>query len=127
MRSELCDLCGVVVSDGTEVYALVWDSSAIHAVDPDLDGRRMIIACCDDHLTELIGQYKRRPFLRPELWAGQIARAMERHPEGLGDDDLIAETGLDPGQIEVGVMWHNLEFIRWHRRFGEGDGPQTDE
>ncbi|UGY90780.1 hypothetical protein [Streptomyces gobiensis] len=30
--------------------------------------------------------------------------------------------------IELGVMWQNLEFTRWHERFGktDDDGPETD-
>lgn len=31
---------------------------------------------------------------------------------------LAAETGLEPGQIELGVLWNNLKAQRWHERFG---------
>ncbi|WTX01029.1 hypothetical protein OG216_47275 (plasmid) [Streptomycetaceae bacterium NBC_01309] len=42
---------------------------------------------------------------------------------------LAAETGLGPGQIELAVLWNNLEAARWHEELGDssnggdGDGP----
>jgi len=82
-------------SDGSEAYALVKDSSAIHAVDPKFDGKRMVVACSPEHLRELAGQYKRRPFVEAELWAGKIDRAMLQHPGGaVCCTELIEETGL---------------------------------
>ena len=44
---ELCDLCGLVIIDDSQVYALVPD-----AVAP-LGERRLITACGEDHLEEL--------------------------------------------------------------------------
>jgi len=52
---ELCDFCGAVVSDETELYAFVPDSSAIHAHDPTLDGQRLVSVCTEDHLRQLVG------------------------------------------------------------------------
>lgn len=41
-QPELCDLCGTVVSDSTEWYALVPDSSSIHAVDAKIVPRHVV-------------------------------------------------------------------------------------
>ncbi|MFI5752434.1 hypothetical protein ACIBBE_42810 [Streptomyces sp. NPDC051644] len=123
----LCDLCGAVVSDSTEWYAVVKDSSAIHAVDATFDGKRMVVGCSREHLAELVEQYKRRPFTDAELWAGKIGRVMQQHPDGISENDLAEETGLDPGQIELGVLWQNVDFLRWNARFGKRDGPESDE
>ena len=90
-----------------------------------MDGKRMVVGCTQEHLRELVEQYKRRPFVDAELWVGKIDRVMQQHPEGISEEDLAEATGLDLGQIEAGVMWKNLEFLRWRRQFGETDGPDA--
>ncbi|MGA5285435.1 hypothetical protein ACPCSK_34425 [Streptomyces griseoincarnatus] len=123
-QPELCDLCGTVVSDGSESYALVKDSSAIHAVDPRFDGARMVVACSPEHLRELVEEYARRPFVEAELWAGKIDRVMLQHPSGaIRYSELLEETGLTPDQLEAGVTWKNEDYLRWREQFG-GDGPE---
>lgn len=122
-QPELCDLCGTVVSDRSEWYALVPDSSSIHAADAKFDGKRMVVGCTKEHLAELIGQYKRRPFVDAELWAGKIARALQKYEGRINEEDLAEETGLTPDQIEAGVMWQNIEFLRWRQHVDE-DGPE---
>ncbi|GGX55570.1 hypothetical protein [Streptomyces noursei] len=104
-RPELCDLCGTVVSDSTQWYALVRDSSSIHAVDAQFDGKRMVVGCTKEHLAELVKQYKHRPFVDAELWAGQIARALQKHEGRISEEDLAEGTGLTPDQIEAGATW----------------------
>lgn len=123
---ELCDLCGTAVSNESEIYALVPDSSAIHAHDPKFDGKRMVVACSREHLAELVEQYKHRPFIDAELWAGKIYRAMEEHPDGISSEALAEETGLDQAQIELGVLWQNMGALRWHQQYGQGqdEGPE---
>lgn len=66
---------------GTERYAIVPDSSSIHAVDPRFDGKRMVVACTKEHLAALVKEYRQRPFADAELWAGEIARAIEAQME----------------------------------------------
>ncbi|MFD7169020.1 hypothetical protein [Streptomyces violascens] len=121
-QPELCDLCGTVVSDSTEWYALVPDSSSIHAVDARFDGKRMVVGCTKEHLAELVEQYKHRLFIEPQLWAGKIARALQKHGGRINEEDLAEETGLAPDQIEAGVTWQSLEYPRWRQQSGE-DGP----
>ncbi|MBK6017593.1 hypothetical protein [Streptomyces sp. MBT53] len=120
-QPELCDQCGAMIDDGSELYAVVRDSSVIHAHDPKLDGGRMIVACSPEHLRDLQKQYRKRPFIDAELWAGKIYRAMDAHPDGLSREELEEETGLTPAQIELGVLWQNLGALRWHQQFGQGD------
>lgn len=121
---ELCDLCGTVITDGSEVYARVRDSSAIHAHDARYDGERLVVACSREHGAELRRQYRERPFVDAELWAGKIARAMLAHPQGMSAEALAAETGLGPGQIERAVLWNNLEAAHWHEQFGGGPSSE---
>ncbi|MFJ5220172.1 hypothetical protein ACIP98_36470 [Streptomyces sp. NPDC088354] len=101
---ELCDLCGAVVADSTESYAVVPDSSIVHSVDPRLDGKRMVVGCSREHMAELVAQYKHRPFIDAELWAGKISRAIEAHGGKVSPEELAEETGLTEEQIEFGVM-----------------------
>ncbi|MFF3911631.1 hypothetical protein ACFYZJ_38170 [Streptomyces sp. NPDC001848] len=111
---EICDLCGAVIPTGSiDWYALVRDSSAVHAVESKYDGKRTLVACSREHLAELLEQYKRRPFVDAELWAGKIARVLRRHPEGVSEEDLARDSGLTHVQIQRGVMWQNTEAQRW--------------
>ncbi|MYT25993.1 hypothetical protein GTW69_37960 [Streptomyces sp. SID7760] len=124
---ELCDLCGAVVADNTEWYAVVPDSSAVHAVDPRLDGKRMVVGCSREHLAELVAQYERRPFIDAELWAGKIGRAIEAHGGVISPEELVEETALTEAQIERAVLWQNLGALRWHQRFGKGRPGAAEE
>ncbi|MFI0742454.1 hypothetical protein ACH4PU_30910 [Streptomyces sp. NPDC021100] len=122
--AELCDLCGAVITDDSELYALVPDSSVIHSEDAKFDGKRFLTACSREHLAELVEQYKQRPFVEEELWAGKIGRAIEQHGGRVSAEELMAETGLDQSQIDRAVQWQNEEALRWRQRFGGGDEPE---
>ncbi|MGW3176952.1 hypothetical protein [Streptomyces sp. NPDC001153] len=41
----------------------------------------------------------------------------------MSEEDLVAETGLARGQIDLAVLWNNLEAQRWHDWFGD---PEED-
>ncbi|MCX4404195.1 hypothetical protein OG840_21365 [Streptomyces sp. NBC_01764] len=122
---ELCDLCGEEISDDTEVYALVPDSSAIHGHDPKLDGKQRLTACSSEHMAALVDAYEQRPFVDAELWAGKIGRAIEAHRARISPEELAEETRLTQAQIELGMLWQELDAQRWHQRFGKYDGPES--
>ncbi|MEV0052876.1 hypothetical protein AB0H34_20510 [Saccharopolyspora shandongensis] len=63
---ELCDWRGTMISDKSELYSLVPDSSVIHASDPKFDGQRLIVACGDEHMRLLVEVYRRRPFIEAD-------------------------------------------------------------
>lgn len=96
-----------MIRGGSELYALVPDSSVVHTHDTRMDGRRLATACSQDHLSELVKQYRRRPFVAAELWAGKMARALGCHPGGIGAAELAAETGLTSQQIELASHWRS--------------------
>ncbi|MDR3082508.1 MAG: hypothetical protein LBV60_16555 [Streptomyces sp.] len=124
---ELCDLCGAVVVDSTELYAVVPDSSVVHSFDPQFDGKRMVVGCSREHLAELVGQYEHRPFIDAELWAGKIGRAIETHDGKISPAEIAEETGLTEAQIELGVLWQNLGAMRWHQQFDSEGPPESNE
>ncbi|MFD4139774.1 hypothetical protein [Streptomyces sp. NPDC058572] len=91
-------------------FAVVPDSSSI-TVDPAFEGERLVVGCSPEHRAELVEQYERRPFVA-ELWAGRMAWAMFWYSGEVSEDELVAETGLSPEQIEQAVAWHNVEVER---------------
>lgn len=110
---ETCELCGVLVADGSRLYGLVMDSSVIHASDPAMDGSRLITACSDEHLTALQARYAARPFVHEEQWAGKLIRALpDAGPAEPGDLQppvdlarLQQTAGLDLEQIRRALSW----------------------
>jgi len=105
---ELCDFCGTVITDQTELHTLVPDSSAVHASAPNFDGQRLLTSCTDDHMQRLVERYGARPFVDEELWAGKILRAVAGNPGKYIDDPFLAkETGLTVAQIHAAITWHN--------------------
>ncbi|MEV6793442.1 hypothetical protein AB0M87_15880 [Streptomyces sp. NPDC051320] len=106
---ELCDACGTAILSGLPLYAYVPDSSAVQAGKEWLDGLRFLAACCEEHLNALRDQYRRRPFIEEELWAGKISRALDQHPDGLTAEELGRTTGLMLPDIRSAMAWHN----RW--------------
>ncbi|MEU1284459.1 hypothetical protein [Kitasatospora sp. NPDC005856] len=123
---ELCDLCHAVISDGSEVYFVVRDSSVVHRTDPEFDGRRLLVACGREHGRRLVEQYRDRPFVGPEQWAAEIGRALDQHPDGLsgtGGGDR-AHAGPDRDRCAVaGDGRHGLALAgRPGRRAGRRAG-----
>ncbi|RAG82443.1 hypothetical protein DN069_27650 [Streptacidiphilus pinicola] len=102
---DICDLCGLLLDGDYVSFAVVADSSAVHDQSDHLDGQRIVLACCDQHLTERRASYERRPFVEAELWAGQIERARRRHPAGLTEQQLRCEAGLSVHQFRQAQAW----------------------
>lgn len=126
-QPDLCDVCGALVLDSSQWYALVRDSSTVHAVDPTCDGQRKVIGYSLEHLAQLIDQYTRRPFLDAELRAGKVARALWQHPKGTSEEELVRETGRTADQIQRAAMRQNAEAQRRIEQFGQNrrDGRHT--
>ncbi|MFF7656772.1 hypothetical protein ACFZCY_44460 [Streptomyces sp. NPDC007983] len=93
-----------MISDQSEIYAVVRDSSVIHSHNPRLDGKRWLTAGSREHMAELVEQYEQRPFVDAELWAGKIGRAIEDHGGKISPEVLAEDTGLAQDQIELGVL-----------------------
>ncbi|WP_411138521.1 hypothetical protein [Streptomyces sp. C10] len=114
-----------------QLCGLVPDSSFLHPYDPDLDGLRRLVACGPEHLGELQQQYRERPFVREELWAGKIARALRNQPD-LDEEELADVTGLHFIQIERSLTWGRECFLREptspddHEEGGEGSDSAQD-
>ncbi|MEE1787094.1 hypothetical protein PUR71_29930 [Streptomyces sp. SP17BM10] len=116
---DLCDLCGQAVPRDDLLSALVPDSSALHVSDPDLDGKRVLTACSVGHLGELIEQYRRRPFVQEEQWAGKVCRALAEYDDEPVPLSMVAAlSGLSEAQAERGVEWHNARAREWRARYG---------
>ncbi|MFF2350960.1 hypothetical protein ACFVVL_14375 [Kitasatospora sp. NPDC058115] len=125
---DLCDHCGRVLHDEELLGALVPDSSAVHAHDPGLDGRRVVTACSSDHLAALIAEYRNRPFVHEEQWAAKVCRTLADCDEPVPLGLVAALSGLSEHQAQRGVDWHNARAREWRARYGEpgADGDDAD-
>jgi hypothetical protein len=119
----LCDLCGEHLTPATQVFSLVPDSSTIHPYNADLDGMRRLAACSPAHLGELQQHYRQRPYIKEELWAGKIARALRLQPD-LDEEELAEVTDLNFLQIERSLTWESERFLREAMPEGGGEGPE---
>ncbi|MEU9048562.1 MULTISPECIES: hypothetical protein [unclassified Kitasatospora] len=115
---DLCDHCGLAVASADLLGALVPDSSALHPTDPDLDGKRILMACSVDHLAALIEDYRHRPFVQEEQWAGKVCRAIADSDEPVPISVVARLSGLSEHQAVQGVEWHNARAREWQKRYG---------
>ncbi|MGW1377459.1 hypothetical protein ACWD6P_24755 [Streptomyces sp. NPDC002446] len=122
----LCDLCGLPIPPSTQIFSLVQDSSVTHPYDPEQDGQRLLAACGPEHLSELQQRYRQRPYVKEELWAGKIARALRAHPEGLDEEGIVQATGLNFIQIERTLSWESERFLLQQTQPEDHDGPGDD-
>ncbi|MFC5668362.1 hypothetical protein ACFP3U_36055 [Kitasatospora misakiensis] len=120
---DLCDHCGQVVLGEELLGALVPDSSAVHASDPALDGRRVITACSAEHLAALVDEYRGRPFVPEEQWAAKVCRALADYEEPVPLAVVAALSGLSEHQAQQGVDWHNARAREWRAQYGDPDAP----
>ncbi|MEU0255321.1 hypothetical protein ABZ299_23070 [Streptomyces sp. NPDC006184] len=115
---DLCDLCAAVIAADEAVRGYVPDSSSAHATLDWFDGLRLLTACGEEHLERLREEYRRRPFVREELWAAKITRILTSGPPALGLVELACRTGLHESEIRRALAWHDR-----HRREGDGGAP----
>ncbi|MFJ6378403.1 hypothetical protein ACIQI7_00135 [Kitasatospora sp. NPDC092039] len=116
---DLCDHCGRVVATADLLGALVPDSSALHSTQSALDGKRLVLACCADHLAALIADYRHRPFVPEEQWAGKVCRAIADYEDPVPLSVVARLTGLSEQQAVEGVEWHNARAREWRRHYGD--------
>ena len=107
---ELCDECGAVIYDGSELYAMMLDSSSVDPVRPGLDGRRRLVACGGEHLDALRRYYLGRPFDHDELRAHVVNRAQQDAERHLTLEELTRATGMTLGELLGALAWRSLWF-----------------
>ncbi|MFJ9610644.1 hypothetical protein ACIRS1_30315 [Kitasatospora sp. NPDC101176] len=124
---DLCDHCGQAVANSDLLGALVPDSSALHATDPGLDGKRVLTACSVEHLAALIEHYRVRPFVPAEQWAGKVCRAIADYDEPVPLSLVARLSGLSVQEASQGVEWHNARAREWRETYGEQGAPEEDD
>ncbi|WP_460066649.1 hypothetical protein [Streptomyces sp. YKOK-I1] len=105
-----CDECGAMLCveprHGAYPYPVVLpDSSAVDPFHPEEDGQRVGMTCSQECRRALVKRFIQRPFIREELWAGKLERALSAHPGGMKPPELLAETGLTEAQMSSGFQW----------------------
>lgn len=99
-----CELCQAPVPRGREQYAVLADSSVIDPRDPNMDGRRVVLACCGEHLAAL--RAAAPPWCDEQQWAGRLARANEgQHRAPLPLVVLARRAGLSLDQAQRAADW----------------------
>jgi hypothetical protein len=111
-QPELCDVCAAIITDGSEQYATVPDSSAVDPSGPIGDGQRRIVACGPAHLQEMIRYYQNRPYDEEELWARILTRAQRRTVGDTELEDLVYTTGLTMQQLMRAARWQSI-WLQW--------------
>jgi hypothetical protein len=111
-QPELCDVCAAVIYDGTEHYASMPDSSAVHRSASLSDGQRRIVGCSQAHLEQMIHHYQGRPYDEEELWAHILTRAQRRAAGEADLEDLAFTTGLTMEQLLRATRWQSI-WLRW--------------
>ncbi|MGX1759798.1 hypothetical protein ACWIG5_23310 [Streptomyces lydicus] len=119
---RVCELCGTAIHRTSQVSGRVRDSSWIHPYDSEQDGERLLAACSPGHLDQLRQRYRRRPFVKEELWAGKIDRALRAQPD-LDEEELADVTGLNFIQIEHALTWESERFLEERAARGGHEGP----
>ncbi|MFE6746302.1 hypothetical protein ACFVGM_10645 [Kitasatospora purpeofusca] len=123
---DLCDHCGQAVLAQDLLGALVPDSSAVHASDPGLDGKRVVTACSAGHLAKLVDVYRSRPFVPEEQYAGKVCRTLEDYDEPVPLSVVAVLSGLSEDQAQRGVDWHNARAREWRARYGDTEDLGDD-
>jgi len=73
-RVRLCEFCDRPVSTNIGQSALLPDSSMIHECDPELDGTRVAVACCGEHMDRLV-LHAFAAWQDGQFWFGWLCRA----------------------------------------------------
>lgn len=87
------------------------------------DGKRMVVGCTEEHLAELVEQYKHRPFVEPQLWAGKIARALQKTSLRVCDPlDRAVRSMRFPGRSDgrISAVRRRGRSRVWPRRWRPG-------
>ncbi|MEU1185894.1 hypothetical protein ABZ464_51455 [Streptomyces sp. NPDC005820] len=105
-----CDECGTTLwvepDRGAYPHPVVLpDSSAVDLFHPEEDGQRVGMTCSQECQRALEKRFMQRPFVRAELWACRLERALRARPEGLKPPELLEETGLTEAQMRAGFEW----------------------
>ena len=105
-RGRRCGLCGRPVSADRGQSALLPDSSMIHECDPEMDGTRVAVACCGEHMDRLV----LRAFAMwqdGQFWFGRLCRA-SRSPV-LCDASVVQlaeHTQLAAAELRAALAWN---------------------
>ncbi|WP_020658851.1 hypothetical protein [Amycolatopsis benzoatilytica] len=106
-RRRRCEHCGQPIPHGQLQAALVPDSSAVDFAEPARHGQRLVYACGDEHMTEIVRE-ARTGWVDEQWWFELLSQA-SRHPS-LQDAPLsrIARNArLTPQQLAAALAWNN--------------------
>jgi hypothetical protein len=104
--SAICEHCLVAFPTADMRVALVPDSSFVHPDDPSLDGCRLVRACGQEHLNELI-EHARATWAVEQLWFGRLVRESGRaQSRGASVVQLARLASLSPERLRQALAWN---------------------
>jgi hypothetical protein len=105
-----CGWCGRDLRRDREQFAIIADSTVIDQQDAALDGRRLVAACCRDHLAQL--EATAPPWCDEELWSAQLARAAKGHDRSPPPLEVLARrAGLSIERARRAVEWRQARVL----------------
>lgn len=103
-RRKLCDRCGEQVPPGKLQTALVPDSSRVDPADFASHGQRLVYACGDEHMTELV-EKARRDWVDEQWWFGLLCQA-SRAARQASLAELARQVQLSDRQLDAALEWN---------------------
>ncbi|WP_116206624.1 hypothetical protein [Amycolatopsis circi] len=103
-RRKSCERCGEQIPPGKLQTALVLDSSRVDPADFARYGQRLVHACGDDHMAQLVEQ-ARRDWVDEQWWFGLLCQA-SRSAERESLSELARRARLSAGQLDAALEWN---------------------
>ncbi|RJQ82492.1 hypothetical protein [Amycolatopsis panacis] len=106
-RGRRCEHCGRHITPGRIQVALVPDPSAVDFTEYAMHGRRLVYACCDEHLTAVV-ERAHAGWSEAQWWFELLSQA-SLHPS-LQDatvERIAREARLAPEQLHAAMTWNS--------------------
>ncbi|MFD2467550.1 hypothetical protein [Amycolatopsis silviterrae] len=103
-RRKSCERCGEQIPPGKLQTALVPDSSRVDPLDFARHGQRLVYACGDEHMAQLV-ERARRDWVDAQWWFGLLCQA-SRSAGQASLAELARRARLSDGQVEAALAWN---------------------
>ncbi|WP_409181001.1 hypothetical protein F9C11_31570 [Amycolatopsis sp. VS8301801F10] len=103
-RRKSCELCGEQIPPGKLQTALVPDSSRADPADFAGHGQRLVYACGDEHMAQLV-EKARRDWIDAQWWFGLLCQA-SRTARQASLPELARQARLSDRQLAAALEWN---------------------
>ncbi|GAA1024630.1 MULTISPECIES: hypothetical protein [Amycolatopsis] len=103
-RRKTCERCGEQIPPGKLQTALVPDSSRVDPADFAGHGQRLVYACGDEHMDQLV-EKARRDWVDEQWWFGLLCQA-SRSARQASLPELARQARLSDRQLNAALQWN---------------------